>query len=183
MTKFYGIGVGPGDPELLTLKAVKALKSSDFIFEATSHTNTTSIAGSIVKNFIKEKAIFIPLVFPMLKNKKIMKSAWKKNAEIIAEKIFSGHICSFVTIGDPLLYSTCSYLISELKKIIPSDQIEIIPGISTIQICSAKTLTPLAEGDEAISIFPILSRKRISKIEDSKCKNIVIMKSYKNKNS
>jgi len=96
MTKFYGIGIGPGDPELLTLKAVNALKQSDFIFEATSHTNTISIAGSIAKKYVKEKSTFIPLIFPMLKNKKIMKKAWKKNAEIVAEKIFLGHTCSFV---------------------------------------------------------------------------------------
>ena len=117
--KFYGIGVGPGDPELLTVKAVKAIETSDYIFEASSREGKESIAGAVSRKYSSKKSIFLPLVFPMVKDDSVKKKAWIQNAKLIAEKLEKGLTCSFVTIGDPMLYSTCSYLAKEIKKIIP----------------------------------------------------------------
>jgi precorrin-2/cobalt-factor-2 C20-methyltransferase len=177
--KFYGIGVGPGDPELLTLKAVRVLKSSDFIFEASSGEGNDSIAGSVCKAYLSGKKDLIPLHFPMVKDKKAKENAWLKNATLIADKLSLGFTCAFVTIGDPMLYSTCSYLFKELKKIIPKLPVELIPGISSFQALASKTHTPIAEDKESISIFPAFSEEIVEKIKSDQADTIIIMKPFR----
>ena len=180
--RFYGIGVGPGDPELLTVRAVAALKSSDYIFEASSGEGKDSVAGNIARHYAPTSTQFIPLIFPMTTCRKTMGNAWADNAAAIAEKVRSGAVCSFVTIGDPMLYSTCSYLLKYLRGMIEPSKIEIIPGITSFQALASKSLFPLGEGEETISIMPAFSGDAAEIIEQSQSDVCVIMKPYKNKN-
>ena len=87
--KFVGVGVGPGDPELITVKAVKILKTADIISIPKAHANKPSLALSIVKDILDERKTapeVLELVFPMINDKKELKDAWSENANIIAEK-------------------------------------------------------------------------------------------------
>lgn len=179
--KFYGIGVGPGDPELLTVKAASAIKSSDYIFEAASKDGKESVAGKIARHHAAHSAEFIPLVFPMTRQQAVLEKAWEDNAAKIAEKVNSGAVCSFVTIGDPMLYSTCSYILGHLRHSIGTERIEIIPGITSLQVLAAKTMLPLAEGEETVSVFPAFSAHAAERIRLADSDTCVVMKPFKNK--
>ncbi len=178
---FYGIGVGPGDPELVTVKAVKALKRVKYVFEATSAAEKESIAGRIAKKYYSKSAKFMTLVFPMVNDAGIRNEAWKKNARIVAEKLISGQDCAFVTIGDPMIYSTCSYLLNELREIVPSLKSEIIPGITSFQTAAAKAQEPLVEDRETLTVIPSFSSEALKDLKTHDSGTVVLMKAFRTK--
>ena len=178
---FYGIGVGPGDPDLVTMKAVKALKKVDFVFEATSASEKESIAGRIAKKYYSKSAKFMTLVFPMVNDAKTRNDAWKSNAGIVAGKLLSGRDCAFVTIGDPMIYSTCSYLLAELRKLIPALESEIIPGITSFQTAAAKCQEPLVEDRETLTIIPSFSSESLKDLKKHRSGTVVLMKAFRTK--
>jgi precorrin-2/cobalt-factor-2 C20-methyltransferase len=155
--RFIGIGVGPGDPELITLKAVKALQAADIICIPKSHANKPSLAFTMVKNILdqrKQPAEILELIFPMTKDELGNKGLWTKNAGIIADKVASGKVIAFITLGDPMFYSTFIYLFQSLKEEYPKLQLEIIPGVTSLTACAASAKIPLAEKEEVISVIP-----------------------------
>ena len=152
---FYGIGVGPGDPELLTLKALNILNSVDIIFAPKAKSKDDSLAREIVKNILDKKKEFIELEFPMTKDKEELEKRYKTSAEIILQKINSGNQVAYLTIGDPLLYSTYVYLLEALKEISPDLEIETIPGISAYSAVAARFSYSMAEKNEKICICPV----------------------------
>jgi len=155
--RFIGIGVGPGDPELITLKAVKALQAADIICIPKSHANKPSLAFTMVKNILEEREKapeILELIFPMTKDELGNKALWTKNAGIIAEKVASGKVIAFITLGDPMFYSTFIYLYQSLKEEYPKLQLEIIPGVTSLTACAASAKIPLAEKEEVVSVIP-----------------------------
>ena len=155
--KFIGIGVGPGDPELITVKAVKALKTVDVISVPKSHANTPSMALGMVKHILAEREKqpeVLELVFPMTKNVHEVKRLWAKNAGIVAEKAESGKMVAFITLGDPMFYSTFIYLFHSLRQEYPAVKLEIIPGVTALTACAASSQIPLAEQEEVVAIIP-----------------------------
>lgn len=153
--KFYGIGIGPGDPELLTLKGQAFLKKSDILFVPRSRAKEGSHALSIIKRILPKKLKIRELVFPMVKDDGVLKKYWKLNAREIANEIKKGKDCAFITIGDPFIYSTYIYLLNSLKKILPRLEHETVPGISAFQAAASRASIPLAEKDERIAIIPV----------------------------
>ncbi|MEK0330754.1 MAG: SAM-dependent methyltransferase, partial [Nitrosopumilus sp.] len=103
MTSLIGIGVGPGDPELLTVKAVKAIHNADIIMCPASNKDRPSIALSVVSSIIdkSKNQEIIKLIFPMTKDKDVLKQTWKRNAKIMAETVLSGKNVVYLTVGDP----------------------------------------------------------------------------------
>jgi len=114
----YGIGVGPGDPELITLKALKVLHRVPHIFAACSTKNSYSLALSIVRCHLNGAGIE-HLPFPMTKDTQVLASAWERNARRVLEVLATGSDAAFVTLGDPLTYSTFGYLLKTLKRLDP----------------------------------------------------------------
>jgi precorrin-2/cobalt-factor-2 C20-methyltransferase len=155
--KFIGIGVGPGDPELITLKAVKALQTADVICIPKSNANKPSLALTMVKKILsdrKNQPEMLELIFPMTKDDLGNKALWVKNASIIAQKANSGKVIAFITLGDPMFYSTFIYLYQSLKEEYPKLKLEIIPGVTSLTACAASAMIPLAEKEEVITIIP-----------------------------
>ena len=155
--KFIGIGVGPGDPELITIKAVKALQASDVICIPKSNVNKPSLALTMVKKILsdrKNQPEMLELIFPMTKDDMSNKALWVKNASIIAQKANSGKVIAFITLGDPMFYSTFIYLYQSLKEEYPKLLLEIIPGVTSLTACAASAKIPLAEKEEVITIIP-----------------------------
>ena len=103
------------------------------------------------------------------------------NAGLVAEKLLKGHDCAFVTIGDPMIYSTCSYLLTELRKIIPSLKSEIIPGITSFQTAAAKSQIPLVEDRETLTVIPSFSMEILKDLKNYPSDTVVLMKSYRTK--
>ena len=152
--KLFCIGCGPGDPELLTIKALNLIKEAEVIFVPTSKSDKPSIALSIVSKYINKSTKIINLVFPMVKDKNSLKEYWKKNTIEISEMVRTGKKTLYLTVGDPSLYSTWIYIHRELKTNHQDIEVEIIPGITSIFAFAAESKISLVEGDEHLSVVP-----------------------------
>ncbi|MFA4904400.1 MAG: precorrin-2 C(20)-methyltransferase [Desulfobaccales bacterium] len=174
----YGIGVGPGDPELITLKAVKVLHRVPHIFAACSTKNSYSLALSIVRCHLNGAGIE-HLPFPMSKDPQVLASAWEENARRVLEVLDTGSDAAFVTLGDPLTYSTFGYLLKTLKRLQPKVRIVTIPGITSYSAAAALTHIPLTEGEESFYLVSgALGAANLKEVID-KSDNIVILKTYR----
>ena len=156
MPGLIGIGVGPGDPELLTVKAVNAIHNADIIMCPASKEDRPSIALSVVSSLIdkSKNQEIVKLIFPMTKDKDILEETWKKNAKIMAETVLSGKNVVYLTVGDPYLYSTWIYMHKDLKENYPDMKISVIPGIVSMFTFASKVGISIAEGAEKVAIIP-----------------------------
>ena len=164
--KLYGIGVGPGDTELLTIKASKILKIVGVICSPRSAESKPSIALSIIKPILNEREgeyeIIDPL-FPMIEDKKELNTYWDHAAELIIPKLEEGKDVAFITLGDPTIFSTFSYVAKRISK--AGFVIEIVPGITSFTGCAAAAGISLVEKDEILVIVPKID-DRLEKIMD-----------------
>jgi precorrin-2/cobalt-factor-2 C20-methyltransferase len=173
MPGLIGIGVGPGDPDLLTVKAVKAIQNADIIMCPASKEERPSIALSVVESIIdkSKNQEIIKLIFPMTKDKDILKATWKKNAKIMAQTVLSGKNVVYLTVGDPYLYSTWIYMHKDLTENYPEMNISVIPGIVSMFTFASKVGVSIAEGAEKVAIIPscydLSSVKEIAKNSES----------------
>lgn len=151
----YGLGVGPGDPELITVKAFRKLKETDVIAYPKKRKGSKSYAHRIVEAYFNpsEKEM-LGLVFPMTKDKEILQKKWSETTEMVFAELQQGKDVAFVTEGDPLLYSTFIHMMKLMKKRHPEVQIETVPGISSINGAASRLGLPLADGDEHVAIVP-----------------------------
>jgi len=153
--KLYGIGIGPGDPKLLTLRAKDALEKADTIFAPKGSDEGISVARKIIEQVIEGKKTYVELTFPMTKDKNLLRKYWKKAAQRIAGEIKKGKQAAFVTLGDPFIYSTYIYLLKMLKQDFPNIDVETIPGISAFNAAASRAQLPLVEGNEKLAIVPV----------------------------
>jgi len=156
MAELVCVGCGPGDPDLLTVKAVKAIRNADIIMCPTSKEGKTSIAYSIISSIIdnSKKPEIINLVFPMVKDKETLENTWKKNTQEIANAIKSGKNVVYLTVGDPSIYSTWIYIQRELRSKYPEIKTTVIPGIVSMFAFASKVGISIAEGDETVAVIP-----------------------------
>ena len=155
--KVVGIGVGPGDPELITVKAAKTLASVDVVCVPKAHNDKTSTALTMIMPILRERKQppeILDLVFPMTKEGPALKRAWIANAKKVAERAKKGKSVAFITLGDPMFYSTFIYLCQNIRAMFPEIDLEVVPGVTSLTACAASCLLPLAEQDEAVVIIP-----------------------------
>lgn len=149
----YGVGVGVGDPELLTIKALNTIKKCDVIC-IPSDNREECYAYKIVESVYEEISTkdVLAVKFPMSKDKKQLEDNYKKVAKLIEEKLDQGKDVAFLTIGDSTLYSTYSYV----QKIVENDGYKqsYINGISSIMAMAAALNIPVAEQNEQVHIIP-----------------------------
>ncbi|MGL5123299.1 MAG: precorrin-2 C(20)-methyltransferase [Fusobacteriaceae bacterium] len=178
VNKFYGIGVGVGDPSMLTLKAIETLKKIDVVILPEAKTGEGSTAYKIASKYLKENIEKVFLEFTMAKDEEIRKISRKKNTNIIEDYLKSGKNVAFLTIGDPMVYSTYSYILQCLdEKYI----VETLCGIPTFIDIASMLNIPLALGNESLKIISLNEETDIKKeIENSD--NIVFMKVSRNFN-
>ncbi len=177
--KFIGIGVGPGDPELITVKAVKVLKIVDVVSVPKAHAGTSSMALGLVKHILAEREKppeVLELVFPMTKDDAEVERLWTENAGVVAEKVESGKAVAFITLGDPLFYSTFIYLFQSLRQGYPEVKVEIIPGVTALTACAASAQVPLAEKEEVVTIIPSDLDSKLIEETAKHADNVVFMK-------
>ncbi len=156
MPGLIGIGVGPGDPDLLTVKAVKAIQNADTIMCPASREDRPSIALSVVDPLIdrSRNQEIVKLIFPMTKDRDVLEQTWKKNANIMAKRVLSGKNVVYLTVGDPYLYSTWIYMHKDLEENHPEMKISVIPGIVSMFTFASKVGVSIAEGAEKVAIIP-----------------------------
>ncbi|GAB7025228.1 precorrin-2 C(20)-methyltransferase [Geotalea toluenoxydans] len=153
--KIYAIGVGPGDPELITRKAERIIRSVPVICTPTGTADASSYALSIVEEFIDRSSQEVLVqVFPMKRDQDGLDTFWEKAAAQVAERVAAGKDVAFITIGDPFLYSTFLYLYRIFRDRYPHLEIEVVPGISSINAASIAADLPLGMASDRIAILP-----------------------------
>jgi precorrin-2/cobalt-factor-2 C20-methyltransferase len=153
--KIYAVGVGPGDPELLTRKAERIIRSAPVICAPTGAADAASYALSIVGDLIDpSRQEILTQVFPMMKKGPELEAAWEEAAGQVISRIDGGEDVVFITIGDPLLYSTFLYIHRIILQRRPDIPVEIVPGISSINAAAAAAGLPLGMAGERIAILP-----------------------------
>lgn len=150
--KLYGIGVGPGDPDLLTFKAVNILNNVDYIFAPRAR-DKDSTALKIIEDKVDYQDKLVELSFTMSKDKEKLAERRQQIATKIENKLIKGHDSAFITLGDPGLYSTFIYIKKILKERDQSLEIETVPGITSISCCAAGHNLPLVEAGDDLAIL------------------------------
>ncbi|MBF7083291.1 precorrin-2 C(20)-methyltransferase [Desulfallas sp. Bu1-1] len=151
---FYGIGVGPGDPDLLTIKAKKILSDVDLLCVPKSRQEKESLALAVVKAVVPKEHKLLELEFPMSRDRSVLEKSWREAGQLVAEALLSGRNVAFITVGDPTLYSTYGYLLRYIKANYPEISTETVPGVSSITACPAFIQEPLVEGEEKLAVIP-----------------------------
>ena len=150
----YGIGVGPGDPQMITLQAIERLKHLDVIFASQKVEGQESIAYTIARKYLHSHAKVFFLKFKATYDRKAFDAIWAENAKEILKTLKTGRDCGYITLGDPSLYSTFSHLLRNLMKLAPTLRVEIIPGVSTVTAASNLLNVPLAIDGETLTLIP-----------------------------
>ena len=153
----YGVGVGPGDPELMTLKAARLIRENNVIAvpgENAAESVACRIAGAAVPE-LKDKEL-VGVLMPMSRDRKVLEAAHRRAAAMLETYLEKGENVVFLTLGDPTVYSTFSYL----QHILEEDgyQVELISGVPSFCAAAARLNQPLAEWDEPIHILPAAHR-------------------------
>jgi precorrin-2/cobalt-factor-2 C20-methyltransferase len=158
---FHIIGVGPGDPELLTLKALRVLRDCPVWVVPKGSLNGASTALSIIGDLVpRQDKEILEQYFPMKKIHRGRQTdpevaqAWRQAAEAICQRLQKGQDVVFPTLGDPAIYSTGFYVCEALSELLPELAVEIIPGVSSIGASAAAIGQPLCLGDERLVVIP-----------------------------
>lgn len=175
---FYGIGVGPGDPELLTVKAINAIKAADVLIAPKTEKKEGSVALSIAKPYLRSDIEIVYQVFPMVKNFADSTDAWEANKKEILSLLEQGKNVAFLTLGDPMFYSTYIYVYRLLRD--EDVKIVTIPGIPAFCAIGSQAGIPIVEGNDVLSIIPATASPEKIEKAIANCDNAVLMKVYKN---
>jgi precorrin-2/cobalt-factor-2 C20-methyltransferase len=172
--KLYGVGVGPGDPELITIKAIRILEQVDYIAVPKTSNNRESTALSIVKGILDKDKEIVELLFPMSFDEELLEESWNIAIKKVRDCLNRDKSIAFITLGDPTVYSTYMYIHQKLSK--EGYIAEIIPGITSFCASSARVGISLGENRECIAIVPSAYEcENLDNILDS-FENIVLMK-------
>ena len=176
----YGVGVGPGAPDLMTLRAVKVLQQVDVILAAASPRNEHSAALAIARPHLRPEARVERLDFPMTRDARARECAWSAAAQTTRTILESGQSAAFLTVGDPLIYSTFGYLMRTLQAMAPHIKIEIVPGITSYQAAAARARAVLCEDDESLLMLPGIKSREQLETALRQTESAVILKAYRN---
>ena len=151
---FYVVGVGPGDPELLTLKAVKRLQQAAIIYLPISRLSRQTWLSDAVESHATADCNIRPVEFSLGSDSQQRQDHWQWVATEIIAELRRGMDVAFVTLGDPLLYSTSIYLLRSLRQQWPEAPVEIVPGIAAYSHVAALTEFTIGEGEQPVTILP-----------------------------
>lgn len=155
MARIYAVGIGPGDPELLTRKAERIIRAAPVICSPTGAADASSYALSIVEQFLdRSRQEILVQVFPMRKDQGELGPYWEEAAAQVVERVNEGKDVAFITIGDPFLYSTFLYLYRIFRTSYPDIPVEVVPGITSISAAAVAAGTPLGMGGERVAVLP-----------------------------
>ena len=157
-----GVGVGPGDPELVTRKAVAAFDRADVILVPSTEASGDDAgrAEQVVLAACPEAAGKLRRVpFSMAQRTGVgakRRQSWEVSAQAAVDAFQAGAATvAFATVGDPSVYSTFSYLAAQVQAVVPDVDVSVVPGITAMQALAAASLTPLVEGRESLTLVPV----------------------------
>ena len=153
----YGVGVGPGDPELMTLKAIRLIRENDVIAvpgKVAKEAVAYQIAVAVVPELADKE--LVPIYMPMIKDRALIDAEHRKGAKLLEQYLDRGKNVVYITLGDPTVYCTFSYL----QHILEADgyQVELVPGITSFCAAAARLNLPLVEWDEPLHVVPAVHK-------------------------
>lgn len=172
----YGVSVGTGDPELLTVKAVNLLQNSSVIAFPAGIKGKPGIAQTIIQPWLKSSQTLLPLNFPYTRNQEILMAAWQKCSHLIWQYLQAGEDVVFACEGDISFYSTFNYLAETILTNYPSVKIIKIPGVCSPMAAAAVLGIPLTINEQKLAIIPALYNTDIIEQALNWSEVIVLMK-------
>ena len=154
--QLWGVGVGPGDPDLITLKAIKLLQACPVVAFPAGREGKPGLAQSIIANWLKPDQILQPLQFPYVQSAPILETAWQLAADAVWSHLAVGRDVVFATEGDASFYSTFTYLAQTLQHHHPKIIVNTVPGVCSPLAAAALLGEPLAIQGQRLTILPAL---------------------------
>ncbi|HIK16904.1 MAG TPA: precorrin-2 C(20)-methyltransferase [Leptolyngbyaceae cyanobacterium M33_DOE_097] len=152
----YGISVGPGDPELLTIKGLRRLQQASVVaFPAGLH-GKPGFAQRIIASHLQPEQLLLPLEFPFVLEMEVLSQAWQVAAKAVWAYLSQGQDVAFACEGDVSFYSTFTYLAQTLQTLYPEAQVEAVPGVCSPLAAASMAGLPITVRQEKLVVLPAL---------------------------
>lgn len=174
--KFFGIGVGPGAPDLLTLRAREILAAVPVVCTPRAHATQEPVALQIVRDILPPAVEVLEIATPMTREQAVLTEKWRQGAQTIVQRLRQGRDVAFITLGDAMLFSTYTYILREVRRLLPEVAVESVPGITSFAAAAAYLNMPLAEGDEGLAVIPTVTELAALPEILARFPNVVLMK-------
>ena len=172
----YVIGVGPGAPDLVTIRAANILRSVDVVLAPRSSASSSSLALDAVRALLVEgRQLVVEHTYPMKRDQQGTRDCWNDAAKTVAAHLAEGRSVAHITIGDPLIYSTSFYLLEALNGGLANDRTHIVPGISAFQAVASRFGEAVTIQDDRLTL---MSAADLAAVEEAlaHCETLVLYK-------
>lgn len=176
--KLFGVGIGSGDPQYLTLRAADVLKTVDVIFTVISKNSSDSVSTNVVKYLDPVGKIEL-LTFSMSRDTKEREAQIDANAERVLNALEAGKNCAFATLGDPMTYSTFGYILKRVQKKYPQIDVEIVPGVTSFATLAARAKQVLVENRSMLRVVPSFKAEDVENLEFPPNSTTILLKTYR----
>lgn len=178
---FYALGTGPGAPDLLTVRAVNLIRAAHVIIAPRSEKADESLVMNTIRDLIGTQEV-ITHAYPMQRDLARTVQSWTPVADLVASRCREGKVVVQVTLGDPLLYSTSSYLLPLLAERMPADRLHVVPGICAFQAVAARLGIPVALQEDRVLIMPATDIAEVERALE-RCETLVLYKAGRHLNA
>jgi precorrin-2/cobalt-factor-2 C20-methyltransferase len=169
-SRLIGVGVGPGDPELVTVKGVNALRDADVVVVPVMGSLDGKDGGepgraeaTVLHYVAADKVVRVVFALNERTDRARREAAWDAAGERVAELLRTRSSVAFATIGDPNVYSTFTYLAQTIAEVVPGTVVETVPGITAMQDLAARSGAVLTEGTEPLTLVPVTAGAAVLK--------------------
>ncbi|KPI04604.1 precorrin-2 C20-methyltransferase [Actinobacteria bacterium OK074] len=163
-SRLIGVGVGPGDPELVTVKGVNALRAADVVVVPVMDSGERGRAEATVLHYVDAgKVVRVVFALNERSDRGRREAAWDAAGGRVAELLREHAVVAFATIGDPNVYSTFTYLAQTVAELVPGTVVETVPGITAMQDLAARSGAVLTEGTEPLTLVPVTAGAAVLK--------------------
>lgn len=181
--KLYGVGIGPGDPGQITLRAADILRNADVIFTVESPNAEYSISQSVVKSLAPLKGRLQGLLYTMARDPEVRAAQERSNAGHIITALQHRLDCAFATLGDPMTYSTFSSVLRLVRETLPHVDVEVAPGITSFAMLAAKSCESLTEKTGRLCVAPAFKPELAETLDFAPGTTTVLLKTYRKRDA
>ena len=171
---FYAVGIGPGSPDLLTVRAVNIIEAVDVILTPQAKGSNRSLALNAIAPYLHQQEV-MTVNYPMQRNGSNTQERWRRVAEEVMQELQQGRSVAMITIGDPLIFATTSYLLYGLSERLAKEKIHLVPGISAFQIGASRFHDPLTLQEDRLTLMSATDLKAVENAL-SHCETLVLYK-------
>lgn len=171
---FYAVGIGPGSPDLLTIRAMRIIESADIILTPQAKGTNRSLALNAIEPYLATQEI-MTVNYPMQRNGAGTRERWNSVAGDVLKKLQQGKSVAMITIGDPLIFATTSYLLYGLADGLGKENIHLVPGISAFQIGASRFHDPLTLQEDRLTLMSATDLAAVDNALDH-CETLVLYK-------